>query len=66
MCSLLVKDTPFLWSEGSKKSFNILMSELTSQPIMQPPDWNILFELMCDASDYAVKAVLGQKKRQET
>ena len=29
---------------------------------MQPPDWNLSFELMCDASDYAVGVVLGQRR----
>ena len=29
---------------------------------MQPLDWSLLFELMCDASDYVVGAVLGQRK----
>ena len=35
---------------------------LISAPIMQPPDWNEPFEIMCDASDYAVGAILGQRK----
>ncbi|KAI5347452.1 hypothetical protein L3X38_015331 [Prunus dulcis] len=35
---------------------------LTSTPIMQPPDWSIPFEVMCDASDGAIGAVLGQRK----
>ena len=29
---------------------------------MQPPDWNLPFELLCNASDYAVGVVLGQRK----
>ena len=29
---------------------------------MQPPDWSQPFEIMCDASDYAVGTVLGQRK----
>ena len=31
-------------------------------PVIQPPDWSLHFEIMCDASDYAVSAVLGQIK----
>ena len=30
-------------------------------PIIRPPDWTLLFELMCDASDHAMGAILGQK-----
>ena len=30
-------------------------------PIVQPPDWNLPFEIMCDASDFAVGAVLEQR-----
>jgi hypothetical protein len=39
-----------------------LKSALVSAPIIQPPDWSQPFEIMCDASDYTVGAVLGQRK----
>ncbi|CAL9001468.1 unnamed protein product [Prunus brigantina] len=42
-------------------AFNTLKELLTSAPIMMAPDWNLPFELMCDASDYALGAVLGQR-----
>ena len=34
---------------------------MISAPIVQPPDWNLPFEIMCDASDYDVVVVLGQR-----
>ncbi|KAM1157115.1 hypothetical protein ACFX2B_027529 [Malus domestica] len=38
---------------------------LTSAPIIMPPDWSLPFELMCDASDYAIGVVLGQKRNKQ-
>jgi hypothetical protein len=43
-------------------SFNILKEALISAPIIQPPDWSLSFEIMCDTNDYAMGAVLGQTK----
>jgi hypothetical protein len=35
---------------------------LTPAHVIQPPYWPLPFEIMCDASDYVVGAVLGHKK----
>nr|KYP74926.1 Retrovirus-related Pol polyprotein from transposon 17.6 [Cajanus cajan] len=44
------------------KAFEALKARLTSAPIITAPDWKLDFELMCDASDYAVGAILGQRR----
>ncbi|GKC09256.1 reverse transcriptase domain-containing protein [Tanacetum coccineum] len=61
MTQLLMKDTKFDFSDDCKKAFNILKEKLTKTPIIISPDWNVPFELMYDASDFAVGAVLGQQ-----
>ncbi|GJT97940.1 reverse transcriptase domain-containing protein [Tanacetum coccineum] len=61
MTQLLMKDAKFDFSDSCKNAFNRLKEKLTSAPIIISPDWNIPFELMCDASDFAVGAVLGQR-----
>ena len=44
-----------------KESFDILKKALITAPIVQSPHWNLCFEIMCDASDYGVGVVLGQR-----
>ncbi|GJX62129.1 putative nucleotidyltransferase, ribonuclease H [Tanacetum coccineum] len=61
MTQLLMKDAKFDFSDDCKKAFNILKEKLTTTPIIISPDWNVPFELMYDASDFAVGAVLGQR-----
>ncbi|GKD35248.1 reverse transcriptase domain-containing protein, partial [Tanacetum coccineum] len=61
MTQLLVKDAPFNFSEECIQAFETLKRELTQAPIMIKPDWSLPFEIMCDASDYAIGAVLGQR-----
>nr|GEV12181.1 DNA-directed DNA polymerase [Tanacetum cinerariifolium] len=61
MTHLLVKDSLFNSSKECIQAFNTLKHELTQAPIMIKPDWSLPFEIMCDASDYAVGAVLGQR-----
>ncbi|GKE49919.1 reverse transcriptase domain-containing protein, partial [Tanacetum coccineum] len=46
----------------SVKAFNILKKKLTESLILVAPNWDLPFEIMCDASDYAIGAVLGQRK----
>ncbi|GKB93225.1 reverse transcriptase domain-containing protein [Tanacetum coccineum] len=61
MTQLLMKDAKFDFSDDCKKAFNILKEKLTTPPIIISLNWNVPFELMCDASDFAVGAILGQR-----
>ena len=61
LCRLFAKETPFEFDEECMKAFGALMEILTSTPIIRPPNWDEPFEIMCDASNYAVEAVLGQR-----
>ncbi|CAN6580919.1 unnamed protein product [Malus baccata var. baccata] len=65
LCRLLQKDVSFEFNEACEKAFKHLKDLLTTEPIITPPDWSIPFELMCDASDYALGAVLGQRKNKQ-
>jgi hypothetical protein len=56
---LLAKDVPFEFDDACLRSFEILKKALISAPIIQPPDWSLPFEIVCDASDYVVGVVLG-------
>ena len=62
LCNLLAKDVPFAWSQACGATFDKLKTMLVSPPIMRSPNWNLPFEIMCDASDYAIGAVLGQRE----
>jgi len=62
LTSLLAKDAPFEFTDECHKAFEKIKAALISAPIIQPPDWRLPFEIMCDASDYAVGAILGQTK----
>ncbi|GJV36086.1 reverse transcriptase domain-containing protein [Tanacetum coccineum] len=62
MTHLLEKETLFFFSKECIESFNTLKRKLTEAPILIAPDWDLPFELMCDASDFAIGAVLGQQK----
>nr|GEV22269.1 reverse transcriptase domain-containing protein [Tanacetum cinerariifolium] len=59
---LLEKDTPFIFSQECVDAFQTLKRKLTEAPILISPNWDMPFELMRDASDFAIGAVLGQRQ----
>jgi len=61
LSNLLQKDVDFIFDEGCKEAFDWLKKALTTTPIIQAPDWTASFELMCDASNYALGVVLAQR-----
>ena len=62
MCNLLAKDASFVFDEECLQTFETLKQSLTSAPVIEIPNWNLPFEIMCDASDYAIGTVLGQRQ----
>ena len=61
LCNLLVKQNDFVFDSECLESFSIIKKKLVSALVIIAPNWDLPFELMCDASDYAVGAVLGQR-----
>ena len=61
LCRLPEKDTELYFDESCQNAFEEIKFKLVEAPIMAKPDWNREFEIMCDVSDFAMGAVLGQK-----
>nr|GEU56551.1 hypothetical protein [Tanacetum cinerariifolium] len=61
MTHLLEKETPFVFSKDYIDAFETLKKKHTEAPILAVSNWNLPFELMFDASDFAIGAVLGQR-----
>nr|GEU83450.1 reverse transcriptase domain-containing protein [Tanacetum cinerariifolium] len=61
MTHLLEKNTPFIFFEDCIKAFQMLKKKLTEAPILIAPNWDLPFKLMCDASDFDIGAILGQR-----
>ena len=57
-----MQGVPFEFNEPCMNAFELLKKKLTLAPIVVAPNWNLPFELMCDASDFSIGAVLGQRK----
>ena len=62
LCNFLAKDVTFEWSQACEAAFDKLKTMLVSPPIMQSPNWDLPFEIMCDTSVDAIGAVLGQRE----
>jgi len=61
LSNLFQKDIAFTFDDQCEKAFDCLKKVLTSTPIIQPHVWTRPFEIMCDASNYALGAVLAQR-----
>ena len=59
---MLAKDATFEFDDACLEAFDILKKPLISAPVLQPPNWQQPFKVMCDASNFVVGAVLGQRK----
>ncbi|XP_013632760.1 PREDICTED: uncharacterized protein LOC106338290 [Brassica oleracea var. oleracea] len=59
---LLCKEIKFDFDSECLGAFHTIKEALVSAHVVQPLDWDLPFEIMTDASDFAVGAVLGQRK----
>ncbi|KAF8093433.1 hypothetical protein N665_0383s0061 [Sinapis alba] len=62
LTALLCKEVKFDFTPECLEAFKEIKLRLVSAPIVQAPKWDLPFEIMCDACDFAIDAVLGQKK----
>ena len=60
LCKLLAKDAVFEFDDACLDAFETLKRALVSALVLQPPNWEQPFEIMCDASNFVVGTILGQ------
>ena len=56
-----MKDAEFQWTESCQSDFEVLKAKLSVAPIISGPYWSLPFHISTDASDMAIRGVLGQK-----
>ncbi|GJQ96267.1 reverse transcriptase domain-containing protein [Tanacetum coccineum] len=62
LTKLLEKDTSFEFNDKCQNAFKILKEKLIYAHVIVSPNWSLPFKLICDASDFVVEAILGQKE----
>lgn len=58
---LTIKGTNWTWSNAQQHAFDQLKLAITSEPVLQLPDLERTFEVLTDASNIAIGAVLQQR-----
>jgi len=61
LCKLLEKERKLYFDDDCLRAFGELKKKLVTTPIIISPDWGQSFEVMCDRSEVALGAVLGQR-----
>jgi len=61
LTNFLAKDVAFIFDDRCLTVWEKLKMELISAPIISALDWSKPFEIMCNASDFAIGTVLGQR-----
>ncbi|RVW59602.1 hypothetical protein CK203_100689 [Vitis vinifera] len=56
------KDLVLNWDKCHFMSFEELKLFLTTAPIVRAPNWQLSFEVMCNANDFAIGVILGQRE----
>ena len=55
-------DVPFVFDNECLRAFELLKEKLVFAPVIVTLDWHLPFEIMCDANDNAIGAILGKRK----
>ena len=57
----MIKENELNFDKDCLNSFYVIKNKLATAPVIVSPNWELPFEIMCDASDYAVGTVLDQR-----